>query len=108
MSRVVVLGSGAWGTAIALSLYRRGGHQITLWSHSVDEARQIDDARENVLFLPGYRLPANLPVTADTEPVAKAEILVSVIPSEFLRPTMMRLRPHMHNGQFVLSATKGV
>jgi glycerol-3-phosphate dehydrogenase (NAD(P)+) len=31
-----------------------------------------------------------------------------VIPSEFLRPTLMRLRPHMHNGQFVLSATKGV
>jgi glycerol-3-phosphate dehydrogenase (NAD(P)+) len=108
MSRVVVLGSGAWGTAIALSLYRRGGHEITLWSHSVDEARQIDDARENILFLPGYRLPVNLPVTADIGPVAKAEILVSVIPSEFLRPTMMRLRPHMQNGQFVLSATKGV
>jgi glycerol-3-phosphate dehydrogenase (NAD(P)+) len=108
MSRVVVLGSGAWGTALALSLYRRGGHQITLWSHSAEEARQIDDARENVLFLPGYRLPANLPVTSDSEPVANAEILVSVIPSEFLRPTLMRLRPHMHNGQFVLSATKGV
>jgi glycerol-3-phosphate dehydrogenase (NAD(P)+) len=55
MSRIVVLGSGAWGTAIALALYRRGGHEITLWSHSVDEARQIDDARENILFLPGYR-----------------------------------------------------
>jgi glycerol-3-phosphate dehydrogenase (NAD(P)+) len=108
MSHIVVLGSGAWGTAIALALYRRGGHQITLWSHSIDEARQIDDARENVLFLPGYPLPDDLPVTAGIEPVAKAEILVSVIPSEFLRPTLMRLRPHMHNGQFVLSATKGV
>jgi glycerol-3-phosphate dehydrogenase (NAD(P)+) len=108
MSHIVVLGSGAWGTAIALALYRRGGHQITLWSHNIDEARQIDDARENVLFLPGYPLPDDLPVTAGIEPVAKAEILVSVIPSEFLRPTLMRLRPHMHNGQFVLSATKGV
>ena len=39
MSRVAVLGSGAWGTAIALSLYRRGGHNVTLWSHSDDEAR---------------------------------------------------------------------
>jgi glycerol-3-phosphate dehydrogenase (NAD(P)+) len=30
MSRIVVLGSGAWGTAIALSLHRRGGHHVTL------------------------------------------------------------------------------
>ena len=45
MSRIVVLGSGAWGTAIALSLSRRGGHQITLWSHSNEEARQIAERR---------------------------------------------------------------
>jgi glycerol-3-phosphate dehydrogenase (NAD(P)+) len=108
MSRVAVLGSGAWGTAIALSLYRRGGHNVTLWSHSDDEARQIADAGENVLFLPGFPLPADLTVTADLETLQAAEILVSVIPSEFLRSTLLRLRPHLHNGQFVVSATKGV
>ena len=58
MSRIVVLGAGAWGTAIALSLCRRGGHEVTLWAHSEDEARQIDTARENTLFLPGFPLPA--------------------------------------------------
>jgi glycerol-3-phosphate dehydrogenase (NAD(P)+) len=108
MSRVAVLGSGAWGTAIALSLYRRGGHNVTLWSHSDEEARQIADAGENVLFLPGFPLPADLTVTADLETLRAAEILVSVIPSEFLRSTLLRLRPHLHNGQFVVSATKGV
>jgi glycerol-3-phosphate dehydrogenase (NAD(P)+) len=108
MSRIAVLGSGAWGTAIALSLYRRGGHQITLWSHSNEEAQQIINARENKLFLPGFPLPPDLVVTADMEPVSDAQILVSVIPSEFLRPTLMRLRSHLHNGQFVISATKGV
>ena len=108
MSRIVVLGSGAWGTAIALSLYRRGGHHVTLWSHSDDEARQIAEAGENVLFLPGIPLPADLEVTADVVPLRAAEVLVSVIPSEFLRSTLMRLRPHLHNGQFVVSATKGV
>jgi glycerol-3-phosphate dehydrogenase (NAD(P)+) len=108
MSRIVVLGSGAWGTAIALSLYRRGGHHVTLWSHSDDEARQIAEAGENVLFLPGIPLPTDLDVTADVVPLRAAEVLVSVIPSEFLRSTLMRLRPHLHNGQFVVSATKGV
>jgi glycerol-3-phosphate dehydrogenase (NAD(P)+) len=108
MSRIAVLGSGAWGTAIALSLSRRGGHHITLWSHSVEEARQIADARENVLFLPGFPLPADIVITASKDAVSDAEIVVSVIPSEFLRPTFARLRPFMRPGQVVVSATKGV
>ena len=108
MSRIAVLGAGAWGTAIALSLVRRGGHEVTLWSHSADEAATIAAARENTLFLPGFPFPAELAITADTAAVSDAEILVAVIPSEFLRGTMRRLAPHMRNGQFVVSATKGV
>ncbi len=108
MSRIVVLGSGAWGTAIALALHRRGGHQITLWAHSAEEAGQIAAAGENSLFLPGFPLPQAIAVTADPAPVAQAEIVVSVIPSEFLRPTLSRLRPYFHPAQIVVSATKGV
>jgi glycerol-3-phosphate dehydrogenase (NAD(P)+) len=108
MSRIVVLGAGAWGTAIALSLSRRGGHKITLWAHSENEARTIDSARENTLFLPGFPLPSDLHVTAEPEAVAAAQIVVSVIPSEFLRSTLKRLDNQFHNGQFVVSATKGV
>ena len=108
MSRIAVLGAGAWGTAIALALHRRGGHQITLWSHSEEEAQQIASASENVLFLPGFSLPSDLQTTHETGPVKEAEIVVSVIPSEFLRPTLTRLRTHLRNGQFIVSATKGV
>ncbi len=108
MSRIVVLGSGAWGTALALSLHRHGGHQITLWSHSLEEAQQIADAGENKLFLPGFPIPAEITVTGETAVVADAEIVVSVIPSEFLRPTLTRLRQHLHLGQIIVSATKGV
>ena len=108
MSRIAVLGAGAWGTAIALSLVRRGGHEVTLWSHSAEEAATIAGARENTLFLPGFPLPAELAVTAQTDAVSRAEMLVTVIPSEFLRPTLKRLVPHLNNGQFIVSATKGV
>ena len=108
MSRIAVMGSGAWGTAISLALHRRGGHQISLWSHSPQEAAQIQTAGENVLFLPSFPLPAAITVTADVEPIAQAEIVVSVIPSEFLRPTLNRLSPQLHNGQIIVSATKGV
>ena len=108
MSRIVVLGSGAWGTAIALALYRRGGHQITLWCHSDEEAGQIAAAGENTLFLPGFPLPAEIAITAGGDAITEAEIVVSVIPSEFLRPTLGRLRPYFYPGQIVVSATKGV
>lgn len=108
MSRIAVLGSGAWGTAIALALSRRGDHQITLWSHSSEEVRQIAGARENILFLPGFPLPASLTVTDSDAAVAEADIVVSVIPSEFLRPTIARLRPYLRADQIVVSATKGV
>ena len=108
MSRIVILGSGAWGTAIALSLHRRGGHQLALWAHSPEFAQEIIDARENTLFLPGFPIPAEIAITGDCAAVAEAEIVVSVVPSEFLRPTLARIRPHLHSGQIILSATKGV
>ena len=88
MSRIVILGAGAWGTAIALSLTRRGGHNVTLWAHNEHEARVINSARENTLFLPGFPLPRDLAVTAEMTPIETADILVSVIPSEFLRSTL--------------------
>ena len=108
MSRIVVLGSGAWGTALALSLHRRGGHRITLWAHSPEFAQEIIDAGENTLFLPGFPIPGAIAITGSEAAVADAEIVVSVVPSEFLRPALFRLRAHLHPGQIVVSATKGV
>ncbi|MGP8251634.1 MAG: NAD(P)H-dependent glycerol-3-phosphate dehydrogenase [Terracidiphilus sp.] len=108
MSRISVLGSGAWGTAIALALDRRGGHEVSLWAHSPELAQEIIDAGENRQFLPGFPLPKSINVTGDCEPVTEAEIVVSVVPSEFLRATFLRLRGHLRNGQFLVSATKGL
>jgi glycerol-3-phosphate dehydrogenase (NAD(P)+) len=108
MSRIIVLGSGAWGTAIALSLHRRGGHQLSLWAHSPEFAQEIIADGENKLFLPGFPLPPEIAITGDNAAVADAEIVVSVVPSEFLRPTFARIGPHLHPGQIIVSATKGV
>jgi glycerol-3-phosphate dehydrogenase (NAD(P)+) len=108
MSRIIILGSGAWGTAIALSLHRRGGHQLSLWAHSPEFAQEIIADGENKLFLPGFPLPPEIAITGDNAAVADAEIVVSVVPSEFLRPTFARIGPHLHPGQIIVRATKGV
>jgi glycerol-3-phosphate dehydrogenase (NAD(P)+) len=108
MSHVLILGSGAWGTALALALERRGGHQVTLWAHSPEAAVEIIDAGENRQFLPGFPIPREVAITGECAAATDADIVVSVVPSEFLRSTFMRLRKHLHNGQFVVSATKGL
>ena len=105
--KIVVLGSGAWGTALALSLSRIG-RPVTIWAHSPEAAKEIVDAGENIQFLPGFKLPPAITVTGDHDAVAPADIIVSVVPSEFLRSTLARLGPHMHTGQIIVSATKGV
>ena len=108
MSRIVILGSGAWGTAIALSLHRRGGHHVSLWAHTPELASQILDAGENAQFLPGFPIPPAIAVTGDRDDITAADILISAIPSEFLRPTLLRIRASMRSGQFIVSATKGL
>jgi glycerol-3-phosphate dehydrogenase (NAD(P)+) len=105
--RIAILGSGSWGTAIAFSL-ARSGRPVTLWSHSKETARTILAARENRKYLPGFPLPSAIHVTSDDAAIASADILVSVVPSEFLRPTITRLRPHLREGHILLSATKGL
>ena len=55
MSRIAVLGSGAWGTAIALSLFRRGGHEVTLWTHAQQFADDIMRRARTWIFFPAFR-----------------------------------------------------
>jgi glycerol-3-phosphate dehydrogenase (NAD(P)+) len=105
--RIVVLGAGAWGTSIALSLARTG-RTVTLWAHTPELAREINDAGENLQFLPGFPLPDTVVVSSGDDAIAHADLVFSVIPSEFLRATIARLRKHMHAAQILVSATKGV
>jgi glycerol-3-phosphate dehydrogenase (NAD(P)+) len=109
MSRISVLGAGAWGTALAISLARRGGHELSLWSHSVPLAEQLADAGENLPYLPGFILPADIQVTSDLPgAIFEADILVCVTPSQHLRGVIADIAPMLTKNQIVLSASKGI
>jgi glycerol-3-phosphate dehydrogenase (NAD(P)+) len=109
MSRITILGAGAWGTAVALSLARRGGHQLCLWSHSATLAEQLADTGENLHYLPGFTLPADIDVTADLpRAIFEADILVCVTPSQHLRGVITHIAPMLTRNQIVLSASKGI
>lgn len=109
MSRIAILGAGAWGTALALSLARRGGHEIVLWSHSARLAEQLNDIGENLPYLPGFTLPADIQVTSDLPgAIFEADILLCVTPSQHLRSVISHIAPLLTRDQIILSASKGL
>src|ERR1700722_3018106 len=109
MSRIAVLGAGAWGTALSLSLARRGGHELFLWSHSQALAEQLSEAGENTRYLPGFTLPADIHVTSDLpRAIFEADILLCVTPSQHLREVITHIAPMLTRDQIILSATKGI
>ena len=103
------MGGGAWGTAIVLSLARRGGHALSLWTHSPGVAEKIRASGENASFLPGFPLPKEVAVTSDAaEALYSAEIVVSVMPSHHVRSSYEGFAPYLRTGQLLVSATKGI
>ena len=109
MSRIAVLGAGSWGTALAIALARRGGHELTLWSHSPALAEDLQESGENLPYLPGFTLPMGIHVTSDLPAaIFEADILLSVTPSQFLRETIAHIAPLLTPDQMVISASKGI
>ena len=109
MSRIAVLGAGAWGTALTLSLARRTGHHIVLWCHSPALAEQLNDHGENLPYLPGFTLPADIVVTSDLPgAIFEADIILCVTPSQHLRGVIAHIAPLLTRDQIILSASKGI
>ena len=60
MSRIAVIGAGAWGTSLAIVLARNGVHQVRLWAYEEEVRRSFESRRENALFMPGVAIPASV------------------------------------------------
>jgi glycerol-3-phosphate dehydrogenase (NAD(P)+) len=104
-----ILGAGAWGTAIALGLAQSPQHRVALWSARPENARLLQERRENVRLLPGVPIPATVCLTANiAEAVDAADLLITAIPTVHLRPTLERIAAAVPKDVPVLSLTKGV
>lgn len=89
--RFVVLGAGAWGTALATHL-ARSGQNVSLWAHSAAHAEQLTVQRENQRYLPGIGFPDNLHIVSELDDaVSKAEAILVVVPSNAFRSVLRQI-----------------
>lgn len=106
--RALVIGDGSWGTTLAI-LLARNGIETTLWSAFQDQALAMQSSRSNEAFLPGIGFPENLHVSADPFPAAEgAELVVSVVPTQYLRPVAMRFEDALPGRMPLVTASKGL
>lgn len=108
ITNVCVLGTGAWGTVLALICVRRG-LRTTLLCRSAEEAARLRADRENRRFLPDVPLPEPLLFSADAaQALARAELLVLAPPAQRLRENLGRLAPVLPRQTILLVASKGI
>ena len=103
---ITVLGSGGWGTALALTLLDNG-HDVTLWSHSPEKAERLSKTRENPL-LKGVPLPEPLHITGDLSCLEGAALVVSAPPSFAVRETGHQAAPYLGPDTVLVSVSKGI
>src|SRR5450631_2020140 len=109
MSRIAIIGAGAWGTSLSIVLGRKGTHRIRLWAHEPEVRESISARRINERFLPGQVIPECVLATGDLqEALRAAEIVVSVMPSQHCRRLFLEMRSHLSPGTQIVSATKGL
>lgn len=108
MSKVAVIGTGSWGTAMAGLVAPKAEH-VLMWGRGDDVVAGINATHHNPVHLPAYELPANVGATRSmAEAASNADYVILATPSAYLRQTCHDLAPHLPQGTPVLVLSKGM
>lgn len=105
--KITVLGSGGWGTALAVLLHHNG-HQVTMWTFFPEEAERLTRTRTNEKLLPGVMIPEGIPITSDLSAAHDAELIVLAVPSFAVSSTAESLAGKIRPGTVVVNVGKGL
>ena len=106
--KIAVLGDGGWGTTLSILLSKKG-YKVSLWSAFPDYARTLRRTRENIKFLPQFKIPEAVHITDDIkEAIDGIEIVVVAIPSQFARKVLQNLKGVDLSQRIMLSIVKGI
>ena len=106
--KISVLGAGSWGTTLAC-LLANNGHNVYLWEINEQAAQKLNEERV-IPFIGGATIPENVIISSDLNVVNETEAVLFVVPSHFLRSTVMSIKKlNIDLGKkLVISATKGI
>lgn len=91
--QLVILGNGAWGTALSISFAVR--HRVTLWGRDPAQMARLAQERSNQRYLPGALFPPGLQLQADLpNALGAAQLIIVAVPVAALRHTLQAVRPH--------------
>lgn len=108
MNKIGILGAGTWGTALAI-LLTDNGHDVTMWTKIENEAKTIEETRNNLKNLPGASLQPQVKITLDLkEACTDKDIIVMSVASPYVRETSHEACPYIKDGQVVVNVSKGL
>src|SRR5437763_8805448 len=106
--RITILGDGAMATVCSI-LLTAGGHADTMWGAFEESIERLLQDREQRRLLPGVRVPPTVHLTAnDGECFAGATMILSAVPSQYIRSVWERLKPHVPTDVPIISVAKGI
>lgn len=106
MKKVTVIGSGSWGTALAVML-AENGHEVFIWSRRQDAVDELLKERTNKKYLPGVVIPDSIQATTDRkEAVDGADIVILAVPSRAVAQTVRDFAPYLKTWQILVNVAK--
>jgi glycerol-3-phosphate dehydrogenase (NAD(P)+) len=105
---ITIIGAGSWGTALSIHLANKG-YRVNLWVYEKFLYKQIKETKENSLFLPGFSLPNLIyPTNSIEEAIGENDIILMVVPTNFIRNIAKELRLFLKPNTIVINAAKGI
>lgn len=108
MKKVGVIGAGSWGTALALTLSRKG-HSVKIWDVDETHLGELEKNRENVRYLKGIAFPDNLIIGKTVEETLKdADLVLFSAPAQFFRSALKNALPYIKPEMIIVNVAKGI
>jgi glycerol-3-phosphate dehydrogenase (NAD(P)+) len=106
--KIAVLGSGSWGTALAI-LLSKNGHDVYLWGNEPQQINKLELERQNQEFLPSILFPHKLQVFSELYSALKeAQLVVIAVPSQAFREVLQTIKPLIGHIEGIIWGTKGL
>ena len=108
MKKICVLGAGSWGSALALSLAKKG-YNVMMWTLSQGQADKINTTKENIDYLPGVLFPNNIKLTTNIEEaVSDSRLIILAVPSQAIRSVCKQIKEFVKPNQILVDVAKGL